>query len=607
MIPPEHARAYFEACYPFHPSVLSVFERKWQSVPKFQQTRGILRMLAIWVSHAYTAAYRKAHSDALLTLGTAPFSDPIFRAAVFEQLGSRALETAVTTDIAGRKDSHALALDEEAMETIREERLHQKVATVVFFESNGGSTRSEATVPEIRLAVGNPDIDLGNIETALDALVDKSYYLIVERASYKFSLKENLNKRFSDKRANVQPGQIDELVKQEIQKQFVPREGVDRVFFPDSSQKVPDHPVITFLIGDLERTMDDAATTLQFADAVTKDRRTFKSALVWVIADSPHSMREEARKVLAWEAIDDESDDLKLDDGQKRQLAENIQKSRRDLRDSVWRSFNVVLLLGKDNALRQVDLRGAHASSTSGGPIESILNRLTVENDFDKGISPRLLLKNWPPAFVDWPTKSVRDALYASPQFPRILKGAAAIQDAIAKGVSGGDIAYVGKTSDGKYAPFHYCAGIFAADVEISDDMFIIRKETAEQYRAAQTALPPNSTSIPAGALPFEPGVTPGGGTVTPVAPNPATQAPNPAPTATAQSELFPHIQWSGEVPPQKWMNFYTKVVSKFAAGQGVKLNVTFEAMPEGGVSKQKLEETRAALRELGLDSTIKT
>ena len=71
-IPPEHARAQFEACYPFHPSVLSVFERKWQSVPKFQQTRGMLRMLAIWVSQAYNAAYRKAHPDPLLSWARRP-------------------------------------------------------------------------------------------------------------------------------------------------------------------------------------------------------------------------------------------------------------------------------------------------------------------------------------------------------------------------------------------------------------------------------------------------------------------------------------------------------------------------------------------------------
>lgn len=51
--PAENAEQALKAAYPFHPSVLSVFERKWQGLPKFQQTRGVLRMLALWVSNAY--------------------------------------------------------------------------------------------------------------------------------------------------------------------------------------------------------------------------------------------------------------------------------------------------------------------------------------------------------------------------------------------------------------------------------------------------------------------------------------------------------------------------------------------------------------------------
>jgi predicted AAA+ superfamily ATPase len=39
--PVDHAREAFESTYPFHPLVLSVFERKWQALPRFQQTRGI--------------------------------------------------------------------------------------------------------------------------------------------------------------------------------------------------------------------------------------------------------------------------------------------------------------------------------------------------------------------------------------------------------------------------------------------------------------------------------------------------------------------------------------------------------------------------------------
>jgi hypothetical protein len=137
-------------------------------------------------------------------------------------------------------------------------------------------------------------------------------------------------------------------------------------------------------------------------------------------------------------------------------------------------------------------------------------------------------------------------------------------------------------------------------EIEISDDVYLLRKEAAEAYKlslaveAETTAKPSTYSTGPEG----------GSSGLTTPEPSPASPAPVDSGPLN-QPELFPHIEWSGNVPAQKWMNFYTKVVSKFAAGQGVKLKVTFEATPEGGVSKQKLEETRAAIRELGLDGDV--
>lgn len=564
-------------------------------MPKFQQTRGILRLLALWIQHAYTQAYRKAHPDPLLSLGTAPFSDPLFRAAVFEQLGSRALETAVTVDIAGRKEAHSIALDQQAIESIQKDRLHQKVATAVFFESNGGTTRSEATLPEIRLAVGHPDMDLGNVETALDGLTDRCYYLTVERKNYKFSLKENLNKRFSDKRANIAPGLIEDTVKQEIQKQFAAKEGIERVFFPERSNQVLNRPVITFVICDMAHTMQDTKTTMAQIEQMTREcstsDRTFKSALMWVVAESPRTLRDEARRLLAWEAIDAEAGDLKLDETQRRQLSDNIKKSQRDLKEAVWRSYNRVFLLGKDNAIQEVPL--GNVTSTFDSPITNIIEQLTFVDEFSKVITARLLTKNWPNAFVEWPTKSVRDAIYASPQFPRIVKGAEAIQNAIANGVSRGELAYVGKTAAGGYKLFHFNTGLPASEVEIVDEMFIITKETTDAYLKKREMTEPK---------PEPDQRTAEGKRYTPNEPTPD----NPRPV-TPISETFASLKWSGDVPPQKWMNFYTKVLSRFVTGSGLKLTVGVEVTPEGGVSKQKVDEARSALRELGLDDDVKS
>ncbi len=46
-------------------------------------------------------------------------------------------------------------------------------------------------------------------------------------------------------------------------------------------------------------------------------------------------------------------------------------------------------------------------------------------------------------------------------------------------------------------------------------------------------------------------------------------------------------------------------ILSKFASGKGLTLTVTVEATPEGGISKQKLEETKVALRESGLNDDV--
>jgi hypothetical protein len=52
-------------------------------------------------------------------------------------------------------------------------------------------------------------------------------------------------------------------------------------------------------------------------------------------------------------------------------------------------------------------------------------------------------------------------------------------------------------------------------------------------------------------------------------------------------------------------VNFYSRVLSKFATGSTLRVTVKVEIAPEGGVSEQKVEETRSALRELGLNDML--
>ena len=669
--PIDNAREAFAATYPFHPTVLSVFERKWAALPRFQRTRGILRLLALWVSHAYNEDHRSNYKDALITLGTAPLDDPIFRSAVFEQMGEGRLDTAVTTDICGKKGSHAIRLDNEATDAIKKARLHRKAATTIFFESNGGVVRAEATLPEIRLAIADSSINIGDVESVLDTLKTDCYYLIVESTKYHFSLSPNLNKILADRLASVQTDDISKRIASEVTTAFKTPSNIDISvkYFPTQSGDIPNIPKLTLAVLSIDRSMNDPSTLI-FIEKLIRESgtsdRTYKSAVIFAIADSENLLRDEARKVLAWENIRDQEGET-LNDVQKRQLSESLKKSERDVQEAVWRSYKHVVLLGKDNQLQTVDMgAGSSSSADSSKSITAlILNRLKLEDILQDVISPRILANSWSLVYKEWSTKAIRDVFFSSPSFPRLLNGNV-IKNTIVKGVKDGSFAYVGKAPDGKYQPFYFQDSSLDIDnVEISEDLYLIKKEDAEQYkkeqedppRLTQLTIAPNYITLKSNegqtftAKGFDQRNqdiaisnvqwTATGGTIdqqgtliagnisgnftvtatvgaivstvnyeiqkTPTARdvNPPYNPPeNEGVTTPSQPN---QLTWSGEIPPQKWTQFYSKVLSKFSANKDLKLRLKINVVVDGEISDQKIEETKVALQELGLDGDIQT
>jgi hypothetical protein len=643
----DHAKNTFEATYPFHPIVISVFERKWQELPRFQRTRGILRLLALWVSHAYQQGFKGAHSDALIEMGSAPLEDPQFRSAVFEQLGESRLEGALTTDICGKKDAHAVRLDDEAVETIKKARLHKKVAITIFFESNGGQTKNEATLPEIRLAVAGPVMDLGNVETALEGLSDACYYLTVKGNRYQFSLKENLKKRHADRKASVKDSYVEEKIQEKIQEVFPSVEGIERIFFPDKSGQIPDRPAITMIIMGPDQAVQEIPDIKDRIESMTKEygksARTYKSALLWIVPELAEQMREEARKLIAWEDIADEG--LSLNDVQEKELATSLKKAKRDLTESVWRSYKSIMLLDKENKIKVKDL-GLVTSSAAESMTHFIRSRLQQSGEIEKEVSPRFLVRNWPPAFKEWNTQSVRDAFYSSPKFPRLLYSDT-IKRTIARGVCEDHIAYAGQSPKGDYDPFIYKKSLDAADVEISEDMFILKAEEAEKHlkppkltkllvSPSQVYLKPGEkqtfnvtgldqfgNDIKTGDLNWtstggeirKDGVFTSGedegnfivsveveeivGSVGVIIKKGKIPVPSP--------DKKNRLTWSGEISHQKWTNFYMKVLTELVTAGSLKLNVSLDAAPKEGVTNQQVDEVKAALRGLGLNDNVNT
>jgi len=131
----EYLRTRFETCYPFHPATLSVFQRKWQALPQYQQTRGTLATLAQWISWAFREGYTNARREPLITLGSAPLEIMEFRSVVLGQVGESRLVAAPEADISG-SHSHARAMDADTKGPLKD--IHRRVGTVILFESSEG-------------------------------------------------------------------------------------------------------------------------------------------------------------------------------------------------------------------------------------------------------------------------------------------------------------------------------------------------------------------------------------------------------------------------------------------------------------------------------------
>ncbi len=661
-IDPDTAKEKFKSCYPFHPSVLSVFERKWQSLPRFQRTRGVLRLLALWVAHAYQDEHRKAIKEPLITMGSAPLEDPIFRAAMFEQLGSNELEVPLTTDIAGRKDAHAVRLDREATESIKKASLHRKVAAAIFFESNGGMSqaKAEASLPEIRAAVGNPDLNLVDVDAVLEGLVGCCYYLNWDRNRYRFGLTPNLNQILVTRRGAVQPKEIAKRIKKETQELFdkgPSRQQIDRKYFPERSNDVPNRPMLTLVAMDLEHSVGEPGTG-QLMETIVRDcgnsGRTYKSAIIFAVPDATDAIYDTTRDVLAWEAIEDDADTRKqLDEAQQRLLKRNFGRAKTDQKEAIWRSYRFLYLLGKDNNLRQIDL-GQVTSSMSESIVALYVNTLSQNDEITAGVGATKLLKYWPPALTEWSTKGVRDAFFSSPQLPRLLD-ADTIKRTISDGVGHGIFGYATKDSSGQMKLIRFNESLAEADVDIADDVFIMKAEDARKLLEPPrldrvTVRPGNVVLKPTEQASFSSSGTdqygqsfvigevkwsatggsinndglfvaensPGmfavkvnyGGVegIAEVRIAPASQPGGGGGVGGNNGDPAPaskSIRWQGEVPTQKWMNFYTKVLSKFATTEGLKIKVSFEVPADGEQSRAKADEATSGLKELGLNDDV--
>jgi hypothetical protein len=592
----EFLRGRFETCYPFHPSTLTVFQRKWQALPQFQQTRGTLAMLAQWVSLAFREGYQKARREPLITLGSAPLDDRAFRSAMLGQLGESRLIGAIDSDIAGAH-CHAAALDADATGPLRD--IHRRVGTAVLFESSGGQTDKAAHLPDLRFALGEPEIDTTSIDNAVAGLVRKGYYIRkVGADGYRFGVNPTLNKVVSDRRASLDESEVNKACSTLVKKEFERGASVPVVAFPEDGATVPDTTRLTVVVLGPEHEMDAGGDTRKTLAAWTASKgsspRLYPAALLWAVRRPGRALRDRVETWLAWKRVVADLQDGTIghdfDRSERSEVATLLRDAEDAATDEVWADYRYVLFAdrGEADGMKVIDLGAGHATAT-----ESLTSRvvaaLKMEGLLNDSIGAGYLDRRWPPAFAEdgaWPLSSLRQA-FLSGAMTRVLDIDGLLRAKIPEFVARGEFGLASGVSSGRYSRVWFLEEVDPAEVVFETDVLLLKRAKAKALKGqAGLALPENKE---VDEPPTPPRTTPTG------------SGASPEVVARAVTLVL-----EGEVPTDVWNRIGTRLIPKLRSGQSLKANVRFEVSALGAQADSLQTEVKQALADLELTERLK-
>ena len=586
----DHIVEIFETCYPFHPSTLSVFKRKWSPLSQFQQTRGTLAMLAQWISVASVNQFKEARNEPLITMGSAPLYIPEFRAVVLGQLGESRLDVAITADIAGRT-AHARALDADTAKDLRD--IHQRVGSTILFESSGGQVNKVARLSELRFALGEINVDTTAIDNAVRSLADRSFFIREFGGGYKIHHQATLRKAVNDYRASLNvETEIKPSIRELIDKEFRRGTQLSVVTFPEDSSAVQDthHLIVVVLDPQMEWSADGDVKQMvrQWTEHRNQSPRLYPGSLVWCAKSPTRNLREKVEIWLAWKKVQHDVGKgilgSEFDKSEIDHVKSDVHQAMEAAQNEVWASYRYVIVSdSKDKEeLKVIDL-GAGYSSSNETMCGRVITALKSEGLLNENVGAGYIERHWPPTLVDsgaWPLKGLRKS-FLDGSLTRLVNPEETLRTQIVKFVSEGDFGLAsGKKSDsnGKYPRFWYKQPISREEVEFVDDVFLLTKKEALANTTEITHPDPDPI-------------------IDPLPPPPVVDPP------TSGEDTI--ISVSGTMPSETWSRFGIKVISKLRSLKDLQIDIQISSKVSSSSAEHTKSDLRKALNDLGLNDLI--
>ena len=517
--------ARMKSCYPIHPEVFDRLYSDWSSIPEFQRTRGVLRMMATCVNRLYL----NSDSSPLIMPADLPLSDDQLANEFIRLLPGewRPVLSEVDSD-----NSRADNIDRASQRYAAVGGAARRIARTVFLGSARSGFVRGIDSRQIHLGVVRPGEGEAPYTEALNRMTGDLYYLYFAEGRYFFHAEENLNKVASDRANALGEGAIDAHIVRKLDE--ARNRQRDVILYTNDTGEMPDADSVRLIV--LPPTLSLPSRTTE-ADSATPEAlkvlqqrgdasRIRRNTILFLTArrDEVRNLRNEARKYIAWDSIiNGETRIPNLTGNRLGQARAASGSADRDMGVALVRAYRWALAPVQSNPQRaEYHLNPAQTNAAESGEIiRCAIDKFVEDEALVDAISPASLTSMLQQYVWNNPGTTEHlgvDALWdlmTSNVYMHRLRDRTVLDSCLRQGVEHGDFGYAEGYDGTNYAGLRYRESMSVSGSMVAERApgFLVRSEAAARQKEAEGAAtdPRGDTSdeTEADTRPDSPGVSP--------------------------------------------------------------------------------------------------
>ncbi len=362
---PFRSAAYHErivAGYPFHPELIDILAKRVGSIPQFNRTRGMLRLLA----RVVRAVWNKQRDDSGIILPCdVDLADGDIRAELTKGLELHEFDAAIAADIANDGASAKSQLIDQPYVEKGLPPVGTELSNAIYLNTLIAGQKAGIDLGRLFVDTLLPGRQMGWYERALATMVEEFWFLHYTGGLYFFYKEPTLAKIIQDEVGKVNPNEVRGSIYKRSQVLYE-RGNYFRAFvWPEDPQVISDDENLKLILLDYRTDSIDPSSkeppkrAVEIWENSARGPRSYKNTIFPVVDDKTRidRMNKVAREYLAIRNIIDSPRAYgSLSEEQRRKLIQKQKQSELDFSISIADTYRFVFV-PRNGSLTPIELQ----------------------------------------------------------------------------------------------------------------------------------------------------------------------------------------------------------------------------------------------------------